>query len=338
MKETVKIATYVQQFFQVYLRDLRNLSPRTILSYRDTVKLFLKFSAAHKCRDVVSLHLADLGPDTVLAFLADLERTRENSIATRNVRLSAIRALYGFIAQENPEAIELCAKVLGIPMKKGPEPKPDYLEEKEIEAILSSVDRTTAKGRRDYALLAYMYNTGARVSEAIDLRPKDLQLQRPCQTRIRGKGGKERVCPLLPETVALLNHLLKERKLDEHCSEVVFTNYRGESLTRSGVTYLVSKYTRRAVAKAAGLARKRIHPHTIRHTTAVHLLRSGVDINTIRGWLGHVNLSTTNRYTEVDLETKRRVIQTTHFGILGPQRKKLWMSPSKDLIRWLESF
>jgi site-specific recombinase XerD len=208
------------------------------------------------------------------------------------------------------------------------------LEGDEIKAILQAVNRSTSDGCRYYTLFYFMYNTGARVAEVIDLPARALQLERPFQVRILGKGAKERLCPLWQDTAELLRTLLKQRGLDTHADDPVFINHRGRPLTRHGIRYLLNKYVLLAAKDCPTLRRKHIHPHSIRHTTAMHLLQSGVDINTIRAWLGHTNLETTNRYAEINLEMKREVLNN-YLPVSNPD-KHPWKQNS-NLLQWLES-
>lgn len=314
----------------------RGLSPHTVLSYRDAFALLLQFLAARKGCDVVTLDLPDLEPDGVIAFLEHLETVRLNCVATRNARLAAIHAFARFVAAQHPEHLEICQRLLAVPFKRAWVRVVDYLEEDEIAAMLAAADRTTAAGRRDYALMLVMFNTGARVQEILDVRPRDLQLVRPFQVRICGKGRKERTCPIFPRTAEILRVLLAETGIDADSSEPLFRNRRGQPLTRFGVRYLFRKYAALAGSTAPGLARKRVHPHTIRHSSAVHLLKSGVDMISISHWLGHASVETTNRYAVVDLETKRAALAKA--GPVGEDDPGLaaWRS-EVSILAWLEA-
>jgi integrase/recombinase XerD len=224
---------------------------------------------------VAVLDLENIGAQDVIAFLQYLEDTRNNAAATRNVRLAAIHSFFRYLAGQHPERLEQCQRILGVPFKRAHWRSVEYLEYTEIQAVLDGVDRSTPDGRRDYALLATMFNTGARVQEIIDLRPGDLQLIKPFQLRLFGKGRKERRCPLWPQTAEVLKDFLSERRVDPHSREALFRNHRGERLTRFGVRYLLAKYCHRARVTAPTLANKRLHPHSMRHSTAVHLLQAG---------------------------------------------------------------
>jgi integrase/recombinase XerD len=330
------LARALRAFFADHLPRVRGLSPHTVRSYRDAFTLLLRFLAKRKGRDVVDLDVADLEPENVIAFLDHLETARTNCPATRNARLAAVHAFARFLAAQNPEHLEMCQRLQAVPVKRACQRAVEYLEANEVRAMLECIDRTNAHGRRDYALLVVMFNTGARVQEILDLRPRDLQLVRPFQTRLFGKGRKERICPLWPQTAELLAALLAEIGLDTTSSEPIFRNQRGEPLTRFGVRYLLRKSAARAGPSAPGLVRKRIHPHVVRHSSAVHLLRSGVDPISISHWLGHASVETTNRYAVVDLETKRAALMKA--GPIGADdRAPAPWRPDASILAWLES-
>lgn len=302
------LARAVREFFADHLPRVRGLSAHSIRSYRDSLALLLRFVASHRARPVATIDFDELGPREVTTFLHHLESERGNSVTTRNVRLAAIHAFFRHVAVWQPERLEQCQRILAIPFKRTRARSVEYLEYEEIQAVLAAIDRTTLDGRRDYALLVTMFNTGARVQEILDLRPSDLQLIRPFRARLVGKGRKERLCPLWPQTVEILRAYLVERAVDFTSTEALFRNHRGNPLTRFGVRYLLQKYCEQARPNAPTLTTKRLHPHSMRHSTAVHLLRAGVDFVTISHWLGHASVNTTNRYATVDLEMKRAAI------------------------------
>jgi site-specific recombinase XerD len=237
-----------------------------------------------------------------------LEDVRKNGASTRNVRLAAVHAFFRYVASHHPEHLARVQRILAIPFKRARQRAIQYLERDEIEAILSRISRASRDGRRDYVLLATMFNTGARVQEIVDLQARDLQLMRPFQIRLFGKGRKERFCPIWPQTARVLRDYCNERQIDLRSNERIFLNHRGEPLTRFGVRYILAKHLDRARVHVSTLGRKRLHPHSMRHSTAVALLNSGVDLTTIGQWLGHASPNTTNRYATVDLEMKRRAI------------------------------
>ena len=245
------LARALRGFFADHLPRLRGTSPHTVQSYRDTFTLLLRFLSSRQEREVAALDLENIGAQDVIAFLQYLEDTRKNTPATRNVRLAAIHSFFRYLAGQHPERLEQSQRILGIPFKRARTRSVEYLEYTEIQAVLDAVERGTPDGRRDYALLVTMFNTGARVQEVIDLRPCDLQLLKPFQVRLFGKGRKERQCPLWPQTADVLKNFLAERRVDPHSREALFRNHRGERLTRFGVRYLLAKYCHRARVSGA---------------------------------------------------------------------------------------
>jgi site-specific recombinase XerD len=298
--------------------------------------LLLRFLGMRHGRAAVALDFDDLAPADLLAFLDYLETDRRNSISTRNARLAAVHSFARFTATRHPEHLELCQRLLAVPVKRAGGRTIEYLEGNEMRAILEAVDRRTADGRRDYALLLTLFNTGARVQEALDLRPVDLQIERPFQVRLRGKGRKERLCPLWPRTAEELRRLLGETGLEARPTEPLFRNRRGEPLTRFGVRYLIKKYARRGQTAAPTLRQRSVHPHVLRHTAAAHLLQAGVDLVSISHWLGHSSVETTNRYATVDLETKRAAVARAGPLVEEAGNMSAWRL-DESILRWLES-
>jgi len=306
MKKVNALGSSLQYFFYNHLSSLRRMSPNTIHSYRDTFILLLNFVANQKKRSVDELDIEQLDEEQIIDFLKMLEEKRKNKSSTRNIRLAAIHCFFRYFAGKHPEKLELCQRVLAIPFKRASSRIIEYLEYDEIKSILKSVDRNSDDGKRDYILLVTMFNTGARVQEILDLRLCDLQLIKPYQLHLTGKGRKERVCPLWPQTAKLLQELITTN--GAHKEDRVFLNHRRQPLTRYGIRYLLKKYCDIARTNTPTLLGKRLHPHSMRHSTAVHLLKSGVDMVTISHWLGHANINTTNRYVTVDLDMKREAI------------------------------
>lgn len=309
MRDTSLLGPWLRRFLMEHLVGERNLARNTQRSYRDTLQLLLPYIARCARKPIDRLAVTEVSADRVRQFLNDLEEKRGCVIATRNQRLAALHALARFIGLRAPEMVEWCGQVRAVPFKKFAKSLVTYLEKPEMDAILAAPHMTTAQGRRDHALLLFLYNAGSRADETAQLRIGDLTLpQVPdrdlASVLIRGKGNKFRRCPLWPQTVHELTPLVQDRGPDEH----VFLNRSGRPITRFGIHTLVERSAIRAVRQVPSLATKRVSPHTIRHTTATHLLRSGVDINTIRAWLGHVSLETTNVYAEVDLETKAKAL------------------------------
>jgi integrase/recombinase XerD len=330
------LALTLQGFFSDHLPRQRGMSPHTIHSYRDSISLLLRFLATQGNKHVSRIDIDDIQAERVAAFLQHLEHTRRNTAATRNTRLAAIHAFFRYVSTRHPVRLEQCQRILGVPFKRTRSRVIEYLEYNEIQAVLNSVVRVTPNGRRDYALLATMFNTGARVQEVIDIRPCDLQLVKPFFVRLIGKGRKERLCPLWGQTMQLLHALLAERGVDATARLPLFLNHRGEPLTRFGVRYILAKYCSRAQETSPTLVQKRLHPHSMRHSTAVHLLKSGVDMVTISQWLGHASVTTTNRYTAIDLETKRKAISKA----APPESSESALAPWRtdaSILDWLES-
>jgi site-specific recombinase XerD len=327
----------MRSFFSEHMPLARGLSPNTIRSYREAFVLLLRFLAArHKCA-VVDLEFAHLGPADVIAFLDHLETNRSNCVSTRNARLAAVHSFARYVATIAPEHVEACRRLLAVPIKRGRTRAVEYLEAEELRAMFDAIDVGTSDGRRDRAILLTLFNTGARVQEILDLRPIDLQLERPHQVRLRGKGRKERLCPLWPQTADVLRALLKETHIDGGSGERLFRNHRGEPLTRFGVRYLLRKYARLAHTAVPSLARKRVHPHTMRHTAAVHLLHAGVDLVSISHWLGHASIETTNRYTTIDLATKRAALARAGPLAQGSAAAAAAWRADASVLEWLES-
>jgi site-specific recombinase XerD len=320
-------------FFHEWLGEQRNLSRHTVLSYRDTWRLFLRFASERSRRPIVDLSLPDLNANIVLAFLRHLEEQRKVSIGTRNCRLAALRAFFAFVAHREPSAVAQCAEIARIPTKKTHRPAMCYLEANEVAEILKKPDRSKPEGQRDHVLLAFLYNTGARIQEALNVRPLDIRFDAPAQVRLLGKGRKERICPLWPETVALLRALLKRQP--RAGDEPIFVNCYGHPLGAAGVRFKLEQYVQEAAKVIPSLAQKNISPHKFRHAAGVMLVAAGVDITVIRNWLGHVRLDTTNIYARANLETKRRALEKIDASI-RPGRPPRWKS-DPQLMVWLDS-
>ena len=303
MTDMALLGPWVRRFLLEHLVAERNLARNTQRSYRDALSQMIPFVAGKLNQSVDRLTVVDISADLVRLFLADLEQARQCAITTRNQRLAAVHALARFVAEHSPEHIAWYGQIRSVPFKKSSKVVIPYLDKPQMDALLGAPDRRTAQGRRDHALLLFLYNSGTRAQEAAQLLISELDLA-GCSVKIRGKGGKERHCPLWPSTLGELKDLIANRSA-EAC---VFLNRCGHPITRFGIHTLVERYVRKIQVKMPSLATKRISPHTIRHTTATHLLRAGVDINTVRAWLGHVSLDTTNIYAEIDLEMKAKAL------------------------------
>jgi integrase/recombinase XerD len=307
---------WVRRFLVEYVLGERNYTPNTQHSYRDTFRLFLPFVARKRRCAMDRLTLRQIAPRVLRQFLGHLEQDRQCSPATLNQRLAALRAWSRFVGINSPEQLEWSRQIRTIHFKKQTLAPMHYLEKDEIKALLGAPDRSQDQGFRDYALLLFLYNTGARASEAAHLAIGDLDLVRPSVT-LHGKGRRDRRCPLWPMTATALRALVMGRA----ATEAVFVSQRGGPLTRYGIHTLVERYARQIANTLPTLRSKRVSPHTLRHTTGMDLLRSGVDINTIRVWLGHVSLKTTNIYAESDLNMKAEALARCEAPLLptGPK-------------------
>ncbi len=333
MSTTLSLPRLLQAFFHHWLVQQRGASAHTIHAYRDTWRLFLRFVASRRHLEVAGLAFADLAGAEVLAFLDHIERERQCSVATRNCRLAAIRSFFAFVAGREPLAAGQCAEVLRVPIKRGTRRTITYLEPEEVKAILAQPDRSTPSGQRDHALLALLYNTGARIEEALSLAPTDVRLEPPTQVRLMGKGRKERICPLWAETASLLAALLRREPRAEN--EPIFVNRYGRPLRASGVRFRLREYVVAAAKDRPRLREKHVTPHTFRHTAAVHLVAAGVDVTVIQSWLGHVHLDTTFLYAQANVETKRRALEQVD-GTARSARPPRWKR-EPALLAWLDS-
>lgn len=315
MNDKNLIGPWIRRFLLEHLVTERNLARNTQASYRDTLTLLLPFANAHGCPAIDRMTVEDLTPTIVRQFLDHLERGRQCSGATRNQRLATIHSLARFIGTRSPVHLSWCTEVRSIPFKKTAKTLIGYLEKDEIDALLNQPDRRTAMGVRDHALLLFLYNSGARADEAAKLIVGNLQLAASPSVRILGKGNKLRTCPLWPATSSMLSRMITGRSADEP----VFMGRTSQPMTRFGIHRVVTYHAEMAAKSVPSLTTKRVSPHTVRHTTAVHLLRAGVDINTIRAWLGHVSLDTTHVYAEVDMEMKAKALASVDIsGLLQP--------------------
>lgn len=330
MKDETLLGPWVRRFLLEHLVAERNLARNTQVSYRDTLALLLPFASKHGGRAIDRMTVEDLTPSVVRKFLDHLEHDRECSGVTRNQRLATIRSLARFVGMRSPAHVAWCAEIRATPFKKTAKTGVGYLEKAEMDALLAQPDRRTPLGDRDHALLLFLYNSGARADEAAKLTIDSLQLGAQSFVLLHGKGNKFRTCPLWPVTATSLSRLIVNRGK----SDAVFLNRSNQPLTRFGIHRLVTQYAERASSTVPSMATKRVSPHTIRHTTAVHLLRAGVDINTIRAWLGHVSLDTTHVYAEVDMEMKAKALARVDISDL---QSRPWRRPLPSLMTFLKT-
>lgn len=322
----------LQDFFCQRLIGQRNVTQRTVAAYRDAFRLLLRYTESRLHLSPVALTLADLDAPLVLGFLDHLEKERGNCARSRNLRLVAIRSFLRYAAHRDPTALPTVQRVLSIPMKRFDRPLLGFLSRAEMQAIIEAPDRSTSSGLRDHVMLTTLYNTGARVSEIVALRVADLDpgVGSGASVRIRGKGRKERATPLWRSTARLVGDWLDRTSRDPGAP--LFPNRHGRPLSRSGVEQRLRAAVIAAEKRCPSLRGRRITPHTLRHTTAMHLLQSGVDLSVIALWLGHESPATTHRYIEADLAMKERALQS----LQEPPARPLRFRATDRLLAFLD--
>lgn len=331
MSKDKTLGPVIHSFFADHLITVKGLRPASVRSYRDTIRLLLTFTAADKGCKITHLTLGDLTYDRVVKFLRHLEHDRGNHVRTRNQRLAVLHTLFEYIAVRSPEMLAACQQVTAIPMKRSAPAETRFLERDEVEDLLKKMPRAGRHALRDRALILFLYNTGCRAQEAADLRAGNLELAEQPLTRLHGKGDKWRTCPLWRQTADLLTALTGP---DADPGDAVFAS-RGRPLTRHGIYKIVRRHTARFDDPRTG---RQVSPHTFRHTAAVHLLEAGVEVNVIRGWLGHADLSTTNRYAEINTKAKQEALRSLQppGTSAGSRTKPVWQSDD-TLLNWLDS-
>jgi integrase/recombinase XerD len=332
------LAQLVQRFFEEFLPGLRGMSTHTIRSYRDALILLLRFLARDTRRRIETLELTEVTAARVERFLMSLERERHNGITTRNTRLAALHTFSRFLAMQRPQCLAQFQDILNVPFKRGAREAPvEYFDSHELDALFKSIDRTSASGVRDYALFALMFNTGARVQEILNLTAQDLRLDPPYQVRLHGKGNKIRLCPLWPATVKCLRAYIEQQSRTRLENDLLrlFKNRSGAPLTRFGVRYLLRKYISIGADRVTTFRDKRLHPHSMRHTTALSLLKSGVDFATISQWLGHSTLNVTMRYARSDIDLKRAALSQVFPDAIAPPKGARLRIDGAELTNWL---
>jgi len=334
---SLTLGQVVYAFLVDHLQVAKGLRPSSIASYRDGLRIFLRFVAADVGARITALPLSALTTERVTKFLRSLEDSRHNHIRTRNQRLAMLRTFFGYLGGRVPELLAVAEQVACISTKRVAPPETHYLDRTEVESLFAGLP-SNAEVARDRTLLLFLYNTGARVQEVADLRVGHLALDRQPCVRLHGKGDKWRTCPLWKETAEHLRRLIERQHRVADLEDAVFCSPRGTALTRFGLYKIVRRRTSRFDA-APGQRGRRVTPHTFRHTAAVHLLEAGVEVNVIRGWLGHVSLETTNRYAEISFRTKAAALDTTTSPVPAPARggrKQPWHTDAA-LMTWLEA-
>ena len=324
----------MESYFDDHLRRICGASPHTVRAYAHSLRLFFLFLAGKTRRSVAKLTLDDILVERVLAFLEHLEVERGNRANTRNCRLAAIRGFVEHLLRHDNSRAAGYQRILAIPTKRTKIRAIDYLEPEHVRAVLAKPDRKTKLGQRDYALLLFLYNTGSRIGEALAVRLADLRLSPPRHVRICGKGSKERICPLWPETAAALRRL---EALVGDASLPIFRNARGGPLTRDGAAYILAKHVELAARDTPALRRRHITPHVLRHSCAVALLQAGLDVTVIRDYLGHASVATTGRYISTNIDMKRKALDAFwQRSGLSRRSNRNWR-PSPKLISFLSS-
>jgi site-specific recombinase XerD len=336
---TSTIGPLLHSFIEDHLKMAKGLRPMSIHSYRDVLRLFLAFVATDLRCKITRLHVQDLTFERVLHFLSYLETERSNRIRTRNHRLAALHTFFEYLATRLPEMLLVAERIAAIPVKRTAPPETKFLLHDEIERLFRQLPVDGTHALRDRALLLFLYNTGARVQEVADLRVANLDLGDSPRVRLHGKGDRWRACPLWEQTAQLLRRLLAEQESASQPQQPVFVSRHDQPLTRFGIYKLVRRHTNWLKSEHGQGAERNVSPHVFRHTTAVHLLESGVEVNVIRGWLGHASLDTTNRYAEITMKMKEAALQTCEPPIQSSEalpRKPVWRD-DENLLKWLKS-
>lgn len=337
--ETTDFAKYLSAFLTKYLAGERNYSPNTILAYKDAFVQFITFMKEQKNVAVQKLTLERITKDVVVDFLDWIQENRHCSNATRNHRLAALRSFFIYMQYESPERMQEWQKILSIKVKRHEKQSIKYLSIDGVKLLLEQPDITTHNGRRNLALLALMYDSGARVQEIINLTPSSIRLDNPSTVKLFGKGGKARIVPLQEEQTVFLKEYMKENHLLEpHANQYpLFSNSRREKLTRAGVAYILNTYAGLARKINPGIIPEKISCHSIRHSKAMHLLQAGVNLVYIRDLLGHVSVQTTDVYARADSKQKREAFEKAYVDCNPNKAKsKTWEKDGK-LLEWLNS-
>lgn len=323
---------YLTMFFTEYLVNQRNISHNTIKSYRDTFKILLKYLQTEKNITLSKISFTDFNKEVIIEFLNHLEINNKNSISTRNQRLACIHAFCKFVQGEEPIYINNLQRIIDIPFKKAIYKTIEYLTPYAIKVLLNQPNLNTQKGLRDLVIMSLLYDTGARIQELIDLTIKDIRLDTPSVIILHGKGNKYRQVPIMENTKKLLKKYIDN--IEKYNSQYLFESSKGKKFTRKGICYIINKYAEKS-HKITSSVPKKIHPHQFRHTKAMHLLQSGVNLIYIRDFLGHVDIKTTEIYAKYDTETKRKAIENAYPDLMQFEIPN-WRH-DEELLKWLNS-
>ncbi len=330
-------ATYLSAYFLKYMPARTGYSDNTIKSYRDTFIIFLRYCNNELSIKPEKMDFTRINRNMIEDFLSWLECQKKYSVSTRNLRLAALHAFFRYIQLESPEYMELCSSILAIKSKKAPVTEINYLSIEGIKALLSMPDTTIRSGRRDLSVLALMYDTGARVQEIADLQVIDIRIKTPSTIRLTGKGNKTRIIPLMPQTMSIMKKYMDDYGLLDETKgvEPLFFNRKREKLTRAGLSYILNKYAEKAMAENKNSFSDKMSPHVLRHSKAMHLLESGVNLIYIRDFLGHSSVTTTEIYAKSNPEIKRKAIEEASPKVLP--KEKFSAEEKEDLFEWLKT-
>jgi len=325
------LAPSLQSYFTDYAHAQRDLSPNTIATYRDTWRLLIKYATATRGIPADKIDLALIDANLVTGFLDHLQSTRGNGAATRNARLTAIRAVMGFALPDHPEHANTIARVLAVPARRRPTPTVEFLSSTEADALLAAPNTSTWTGRRDQALLTLAVQTGLRVSELTSLTTRDIHTGTGAHVTCMGKGRRHRATPLTPTTLTVLEPFLTERA--SRPGDALFPGPHGQHLSRDALERRLAKHRTAAAATCPSLRTKHITMHTLRHTTAMRLLQAGIDVSVIALWLGHQNTASTDCYLHADMTIKQAAIERTRPSDVKPGT----YTPAPDILTWLDT-
>ncbi len=330
-------ATYLSSYFLKYMPTRTGYSSNTIKSYRDSFIIFIRY-----CNDELrikpqKINFSHINRNMIEEFLSWLDYKKEYSVSTRNLRLAALHAFFRYIQLESPEYMELCSSILAIKSKKIPVTEVNYLSLEGIKALLSMPNIDLLSERRDLAVLALMYDTGARVQEVADLQVSDIRIKTPATIRLTGKGNKTRIIPLMPQTMRILKKYMTDFGLFDEIkkSGPLFFNRKNEKLTRAGLSYILNKHVEKARVGYKDLFPDKMSAHVLRHSKAMHLLQGGVNLIYIRDFLGHSSVTTTEIYAKANPEIKRKAIEEASHKVLP--KEKFSAKEKKDLLDWLKT-
>jgi integrase/recombinase XerD len=332
--KAVTLGPLIQAYFLDHLRTQKGLLPASIRTYRDILRTFLTFVSADARSRLTHLTIDALTFERTQKYLRHLEESRHNQPRTRNHRLAVLHSFFDYVATRVPEMLAVSERIAAIPMKRVAPPQTAYLERDEIARLFRDLPSRGRHALRDRTLLLFLYNTGARVTEVVELRLENLDLGPQPRVHLHGKGDKWRACPLWAETAEHLRGLAEQGSSSAPTSPV-FESRPGHPLTRFGIYKIVRRHT--GEIKLAGRRGRHVSPHVFRHTSAVHLLDAGVDVNVIRGWLGHAALQTTNRYAEITTRAKEAALRICEPSPSGaPRTSSVWRD-DPSLMAWLNS-